>query len=161
MNPTPALRRQLLALLEGGGAHISLDAAVEGFPPELAGRRIARLDHTAWMLAYHLRLAQWDILEFIRNPDHVSPEYPGGYWPGTDGPPRAEDWPATLSAFRRDLHDIQRLVRNPQADFFTPFPHGSGQNLLREVLLVADHNAYHIGQLVDLRMLLGVPARDY
>jgi len=160
-SPIDALRRQLLELLEGGHAHIGLADAVAGFPLELIGRRVPQLDHTAWMLLFHVRLVQLDIVEFIRNPQYVSPEYPGGYWPGRDAPQRPEEWGETLDAWRQDREALTVMVRDPRTDFFTPFPHGSGQNLLREALLVADHDAYHIGQLVDLRMLLGVPVRDY
>ncbi len=161
MKPNEALRRQLLELLEGGGAHIRLEDAAAGFPIERIGERVPHLDHTAWMLVWHVQQVQWDIVEFIRNPAHVSPEYPGGYWPGRDGPGRPVEWKQALDAWRRDREALEAMVRDPQADFYTPFPHGSGQNLLREALLVADHDAYHIGQLVALRQLLSVPVRDY
>ena len=161
MSKDRALRDQLLNLLDSGGAHISFASAIKDFPDDLIGHQIPKLDHTAWQLVYHLRIAQWDILEFIRNPDHVSPVYPHGYWPESDVPLKKKDWYDAISQFSHDLEEIKALVADPEADLFFPFPHGSGQTLLREALLVADHNAYHVGQLVDVRMLLGVPVRDY
>lgn len=161
MRKEKALREHLLYVLDGGGAHISFAAAVKDFPIDLAGKKIPKLEHTAWQLVDHLRIAQWDILEFIKNPDHTSPDYPHGYWPKKNAPADAQAWHDAISAFSNDLEEIKTLVADPEADLLSPFPHGSGQTLLREALLVADHNSYHIGQLVDLRMLLGVPVRDY
>ena len=161
MSDQKKLREHLRSLLGGGGAHIDFDRALEGFPLDLAGKRIPGLDHTAWMLIYHLRIAQWDILEFSINPAHTSPEYPAGYWPGADAPSTGEEWRQTVASFRADLQATMDLVADEGNDLVEPFAHGSGQTLLREALLAADHNAYHIGQLVDIRMLLGVPVRDY
>lgn len=161
MNKENALREQLVYLLDGGGAHISFASAVKGFPIDHIGQRIPKLDHTAWQLVDHLRIAQWDILEFIKNPEHVSPDYPHGYWSKDLAPAAEEAWDQAIADFSNDLEEIKSLVTDPENDLFLPFPHGSGQTLLREALLVADHNSYHIGQLVDLRMLLGVPVRDY
>jgi hypothetical protein len=103
----------------------------------------------------HLRIAQWDILEFSRNPKHVSPKFPEGLWPQGDGPPNSQAWDRSVAAFRADLRAMQELVRDPSTDLFAPLPHGDGQTVLREALLVADHNAYHLGQLVLLRRGLG------
>ena len=150
-----ALRKHLLYLLRGGGAHLSFDDAVAEFPAELRGRRVPRLPYTAWRLVEHLRLAQWDILEFSRNPKHVSPEFPKDYWPPGDTPSNAAAWKRSIAGFRSDLSGMMKLVKDRTNNLFTPFPHGEGQTLLREALLVADHNAYHIGQLVMLRRLLG------
>jgi hypothetical protein len=161
MSNDQTLRDQLLYLLNSGGAHISFASAIKDFPDDLIGQKIPGLDHTAWQLVYHLQIAQWDILEFIKNPGHVSPDYPHGYWPDNDAPSTTAQWHDAISGFTRDLEKIKGLVADPVADLFSPFPHGSGQTLLREVLLLADHNAYHVGQLVDLRMLLGFPVRDY
>jgi hypothetical protein len=152
---TKALREHLLYLLRGGGAHLDFDKAVAGLPPELRGVKPAGLPHSPWRLLEHLRIAQWDILEFSRNPKHTSPEFPKGYWPKGDAPPDAAAWDRSVSAFRTDLAALQALVADPASDLFTPFPHGQGQTLLREALLVADHNAYHLGQLVVVRRLLG------
>jgi hypothetical protein len=107
------------------------------------------------MLLEHLRLAQWDILEFSRNRKHVSPDFPHGYWPVTDAPPSAAAWSASITSFHKDLKSMQNLVANQKTDLYARIPWGSGQTLLREALLMADHNAYHLGQLVDLRRLLG------
>ncbi|HVO37508.1 MAG TPA: DinB family protein [Spirochaetia bacterium] len=150
------LREQLAYSLSGKGAHLSFDKAVKGFPLQLIGTRVANLAHTAWQLVHHLWIAQWDILEFSRNPSHESPEWPRGYWPAEDAPAAEEDWDETVRKFRADLDSMIALVRDPESDLFTPFAHGDGQTLLREAILVIDHNAYHVGQLVDLRRLLGV-----
>jgi hypothetical protein len=152
---TAALRDHLLYLLRGGGAHVDFDAAVADLPPELRGARAAGQPHTPWRLLEHLRIAQWDILEFSRDPRHVSPPFPAGYWPAGDAPPDAGAWDRSVSAFRADLKAMQELVADPATDLFAPIPHGQGQTVLREALLVADHNAYHLGQLVLLRRLLG------
>ena len=150
----PSLRKHLAYLLGDGGAHVDFDTAIARFPAAQRGARIAGAPHTAWQLLEHLRLAQWDILEFSRNPAHVSPEFPDGYWPRTDSPPSARAWNESVRAFRRDLRAIIRLVSDPKTNLFARIPHGDGQTNLREALLVADHNAYHIGQLVLLRKLL-------
>jgi hypothetical protein len=152
---TAALREHLLYLLRGGGAHLDFDAAVADLPPALRGAKVPGLPHTPWRLVEHMRLAQWDILEFSRNPGHVSPAFPEGYWPAGDAPPDEAAWDRSLAAFRADLKAMQDLVADPANDLFTPIPHGQGQTTLREALLVADHNAYHLGQLVVVRRLLG------
>ena len=161
MNQDAKLREQLVFHLSGHGAHIDFDAAVEGLPFALIGKQVPNLAHTAWQLVYHLRIAQWDILEFCRNPEHVSPEYPSGYWPKAPAPESEEQWQGAITSFREDLQAMVGLVKDVSNDLFAPFSHGSGQNLLREAILVVDHNSYHIGQLVDIRMLLGVPVRDW
>ncbi len=160
MGDDAALRRHLLKLLRGGGAHLGFDEAVKNFPPKLRGARPAGLPHSAWMLVEHLRIAQWDILEFSRNPKHVSPKWPEGYWPATDGPPSDAAWEKSVAAFRADLKTMARLVANPKTNLFARIPHGTGQTILREALLVADHNSYHLGQLVTLRRLLGAWPAD-
>ena len=150
------LREHLLYLLNGGGAHARFDDIVKDMPEKLRGVKPDGLPHSAWMLLEHLRLAQWDILEFSRNPKHVSPKWPEGYWPKTEGPPNAAAWSKSIQQFRRDLKAMQKLVANAKADLFAPIPWGEGQTVLREVLLLADHNAYHLGQLLDVRRMLGV-----
>lgn len=151
-----SLRDHLLYLLRGGGAHVDFEKAVADFPAGRRGEKVAGLAHTAWQLLEHLRIAQWDILEFSRNPKHVSPDWPKGYWPATEQPPDERAWERSIQKFRADMKALQKWVSDPTSDLFTPFPHGEGQTLLREALLVADHNAYHLGQLVMLRRLLGV-----
>ena len=150
-----SLREHLIYLLSGGGAHAKFDDVVKGFPSDLRGKKPPNLPHTAWMLLEHMRLAQWDILEFSRNAKYVSPEFPEGYWPKTPAPPSGAAWNQSIQQFRSDLQAMQDLVTNPATDLYTPIPWGDGQAILREALLVADHNAYHLAQIVDVRRLLG------
>jgi hypothetical protein len=150
-----SLRRHLVELLKGGSAHARFDEVIDGIPAKLRGRKPAGMPHSPWMLLEHLRLAQRDILEFSRNPKHVSPDWPQGYWPGTDVSPGAGAWTSSIRAFRQDLKAMQNLVTNPKTDLYARIPWGDGQTILREALLLADHNAYHLAQLVDLRRLLG------
>jgi hypothetical protein len=156
-----AMRKLLVHQLSGHGAHISFAAAVKGFPVELAGKRVPRLEHTAWGLVHHLRIAQWDILEYARGVEHDPLPYPSGYWPKTAGPRDAREWVETVRSFNRDLKAMQGMVLDPQRDLFAPLRADSPWSLLQQATLLIDHNAYHIGQLVDLRMLLGVPVRDW
>jgi hypothetical protein len=150
-----ALRKQVIELLEGGSAHLKFDQAVAGLSPKLRAAKPASAPHSAWQLIEHLRIAQWDILEFSRNPKHVSPEWPKGYWPDTEAPPSAKAWESSIKSFKADLAAMEKLVSDRNTDLFAPIPRGDGQTVLREALLVADHNAYHLGQLVLLRRLLG------
>jgi len=156
-----AMRELLAYQLSGHGAHIPFSAAVKDFPMELAGKRVPRLDHTAWGLVYHLRIAQWDMLEYARGAGHEALPYPSGYWPATAGPQDAQEWDRTVRSFTRDLKSLERLVLDPQRDLYAPLRPDGDWSLLQQATLVIDHNAYHIGQLVDLRMLLGVPVRDW
>jgi hypothetical protein len=149
------LREQLAYLLKGGGAHVHFMDALDDFPAGKYGTFANALPHTAWQLLEHVRLAQWDILEFSRNPKHISPNFPDGYWPKTPMPPNDKAWDESVAAFQHDLQDMVRLVQNPRTDLFTQIPHGQGQTILREALVLADHNSYHLGQLVDLRRALG------
>ncbi len=149
------LREHLLDLLKGGGAHATFDATVKDMPEKLRGVKPTGLPHTAWMLLEHLRLAQWDILEFSRNPKYKAPKWPDDYWPKTEAPPSAFAWNKSTQRFRTDLKAMQSLVANPSTELYARIPWGDGQTILREALLVADHNAYHLGQLVDVRRLLG------
>jgi hypothetical protein len=150
-----SLRQHLLYLLQGGGAHATFGDVIGAIPPKLRGQKPAGLPHSLWMLLEHMRIAQWDILEFSRNPKHVSPKWPEGHWPRTKTPPSAAAWNASIRRFRRDLKAMQDLVKNPKTDLFARIPWGDGQTILREALLVADHNAYHLGQMLDVRRLLG------
>jgi hypothetical protein len=154
------LREHLLNLLAGENAHLNFDRAIEDFPFELCGLKPDGIPYSAWQILEHLRLAQWDILEFSRNPDHVSPAWPEGYWPSSDAPPDKGTWQESVQSFRADRRAMESLVRNPKTDLFAKIPHGDGQTILREALLVADHNAYHIGQLVLVRRLLGAWESD-
>ena len=155
MTSTSDLREHLLWLLRGGYAHIDLDGALAGLPTEMRGARTDAIPHTPWRLLEHMRIAQRDILEFSRRPDHVSPPHPDGYWPAQDGPLDDDEWTSSIAAFDRDAAEFQALVADPDNDLLAPFPWGDGQTLLREALLVADHNAYHVGQLVVVRRALG------
>ena len=157
--PVVALREQLARALAWHDAHAGFDKAVEGIPPELRGRRPDGLPYSPWALLEHLRLAQRDILDFCRNPKYVEPKWPDAYWPPGDAPPAAAAWDESVAAFRRDREGLQRLVADPKVDLFAAIPHGSGQTCLREVLLVIDHNAHHVGQLIVVRRLLGAWAR--
>jgi hypothetical protein len=149
------LRDHLLYLLKGGGAHIGFDDALAEWPLQQTGTKVANFPHTAWMLLEHMRLAQWDILEFTRNPKHVSQAWPEGYWPASEAPADETAWSASVAAFKNDLRTMERLVANNKVDLCARLPWGDGQTVLREALLVADHNAYHLGQLVMLRKSLG------
>ncbi len=150
-----SLRDHLKNLLESGHAHLSFDDAVKRFPPALRGVRPPGSPHSAWELLEHLRLAQWDILEFARDPKHVSPEFPDGYWPSSEAPPTETAWDESVAAFRADFDAFVKLVSDESVDLHARIPHGSGQTVLREVLLAADHNSYHLGQLVMVGRLLG------
>jgi DinB superfamily len=149
------LREHVLYLLNGGGAHARFDDVVKNMPEELRGAKPNGLPHTAWMLLEHLRLAQWDILEFSRKSKYTSPKWPEGYWPKTEVPPSAPAWNKSVQEFRKDLKAMQDLVANPKTNLYARISWGDGQTILREALLLADHNAYHLGQFVDLRRLLG------
>lgn len=149
------LREHLEYLLKGGGAHIHFEDAVNGFPSGKRGVFAKGLPHTGWQLLEHSRIAQWDILEFSRNAKHVSPDFPGGYWPKTPLPPSNDAWEKSWKSFQKDLNEMVALVKNPKMNLYAKIPHGDGQTILREALLLADHNAYHLGQIVDLRRALG------
>ncbi len=149
-----SLRKHLVWLLREGHAHAGFDNAIRGLPAKARGKKARGVPYTAWELLEHMRLGQWDILEFSRDPKHVSPDFPSGYWPRTKAPPPGA-WEKSVRQFRADLKAMERLVANPKTDLFARIPHGQGQTVLREALLVADHNAYHLGQMVMLRKLLG------
>ncbi len=155
MTSTSALRDHLARLLDWQDAHANFDDAVRGLPPELRGVRPPGLAHSAWELLEHLRICQHDILNFCRNPNYRELKFPDDYWPPSPAPPTADAWEASIGAFRQDLAALRQLARDASVDLFAAIPHGSGQTYLRELLLVADHNAYHIGQLVVVRRLLG------
>lgn len=154
-NPDQAIREHVLSLLHGGNAHTTFDDAIAGLPASARGKKVRGLPYTPWMLLEHLRIAQWDILEFSRNPKHESPEWPKGYWPEKPAPPSDAAWTKSVKSFRADLKAMEELVSNPKTDLYAQIPWGQGQTVLREALLAADHNSYHIGQFVLLRRLLG------
>lgn len=150
------LRTHLLRLLDWQDAHVSFDAAVADLPPEARGARAPGLPFSPWMLLEHLRLAQADILDFCRNPEYREMAWPDDYWPAAAEPASDEAWEESIAAFRHDQEALARLTADPATDLFAVIPHGTGQTFLREILLVADHNAYHVGQMVALRRLLGI-----
>ena len=150
------LLRELADLLRGGNAHVGISAALADLPADRRSAAAPGLPHTAWQLLEHIRIAQWDILEFSRNAKHVSPAFPDGYWPRTASPPGEAAWNESVQAVQNDLRAMIELVSDPRAELHAVFPWGDGQTLLREALLLADHNAYHVGQLVDLRRALGI-----
>jgi hypothetical protein len=151
-----SLRKRLVELLKGGEAHLGISDALADFPTEKRGAYANGLEHTAWQLLEHIRLAQWDILEFSRDPKHVSPDFPDGYWPKTAAPPDDAAWTKSVQSVASDLRAMISLLTNSRADLHAALPWGDGQTLLREALLLADHNAYHVGQIVDLRRALGI-----
>jgi hypothetical protein len=155
MQRDKALREHLVELLKGGHAHADFETAIKDMPANLRGETPEGAEHSPWQLLEHMRLAQWDILEFSRNPNHVSPKFPEGYWPRSKTPPNQDAWDKTVEAFRADHKELIKLVENESTDLFAKIPHGEGQTILREVLLAADHNAYHLGAFVLLRRLLG------
>ena len=154
-DPHATLRQHLTALLNGGQAHATFDDAIKNLPADLRGKKPENFPHSPWMILEHLRIAQWDILEFSRDSKHVSPKWPDGYWPISAAPSNAASWTKSVNQFRSDLKEMQELVGNPKTDLFAKIPWGDGQTILREALLVADHNAYHIAQLIDVRRLQG------
>ena len=154
-NRDKALRQHVLELLRGGHAHADFDTAVKNLPAGLRGRRPKGAEHSPWEVLEHLRIAQWDILEFSRDANHQSPAWPSGYWPASAAPLDAKAWDKSVRAFRRDFGRLCALVADESTDLFARIPHGEGQTILREALLVADHNAYHLGELVLVRRLLG------
>ena len=146
------LREHILELLEGKFAHLDLETALSDFPLSKLNTRVAHSPHTAWELLEHIRLAQWDILEFSRDAKHVSPDFPDGYWNKAEASPA--DWKKSVKQVVSDLEAMRELIRDKNVDLFAKIPHGDGQTVLREALLVADHNAYHLGQLMLLRRML-------
>lgn len=155
MEQDKQLREQLVKLLRGGQAFKTRDEILEGISLQEAGRKAYNLPYTIWQLLEHLRIAQWDILEFSRNPQHESPEWPKGYWPTETAPANQAALDDTLNAISGNLEEMIELIQDPANNLFEPFAHGSGQNLLREAMLVAEHNAYHLGEIVVVRRLLG------
>jgi uncharacterized damage-inducible protein DinB len=151
---TIPLRQMLIDAIRGDQAHLDFDSAVKDFPPQARAARRQAWHHTAWQLLEHMRIAQRDILDFSRDPKHESPAWPQGYWPPTEAPPDEKAWDASVRAFRKDAREFDELIQDPTQDLFKPFEHGDGQTLLREALLLATHNSYHLGQLVFLKKML-------
>jgi hypothetical protein len=154
MDNDDSVRKHVLYLLRDGGAHMSFDDFVGSFPADLCNRKIDGLPYTAWQVLEHMRLAQWDILEFSRDASHVSPEFPKGYWPEPEEPGTPALWQKTIDEFQNDLKQMEALVEDPSTDLYAKIPHGDGQTILREALLIADHNAYHLGALAVMARIV-------
>ncbi len=151
---TVSLRKHLENLLRMEGAHIDFQTAVGDFPVALRGVKPLGAPHSAWELLEHMRLAQEDILDFSRNPDYREKKWPDDYWPSAAEPPDEAAWKASVDQFQRDMKEMLKLIADTKLDLLAKIPHGQGQTLLREALLVADHNSYHLGQLMFLRKML-------
>lgn len=149
------LREQLLALLRGGNAHLPFEEAVADFPMGAINTRPPNVPYTPWHLLEHLRLTQWDIVEFIRNPKHISPEWPKGYWPAPSARTDPPGWEKTIADYCADKDALEKMVADPHTDLLAPLPHAPGYTILREILVVSDHNAYHIGEFAILRQVMG------
>ncbi|GAB3807760.1 DinB family protein [Spirosoma humi] len=149
-----AVRKQLISLLTGSNAHQSFDDAVQDLPAELRGVKPDKLPYSIWQLVDHIRIAQWDILEFSRDSSHQSPPWPSGYWPKELAPADEGAWQQALTQIREDRAAFVTLLNDSSRDLYAPFDHGDGQNLLREALLIADHTAYHVGEIIIIRRLL-------
>jgi hypothetical protein len=155
MDHIKSLRQHLIKVLEGSEAHAEFDAAVANMPFALQGKIPKGAEHSPWQELEHLRIAQWDIFEFAVNPQHESPEFPSGYWPGNPEPPDEKAWKKSTQAFLADRKRFAKALADESTDLFAKIPHGDGQTIMRQALTAADHNAYHLGQLVLLRRLLG------
>jgi hypothetical protein len=151
---TVSLRKHLADLLNMAGAHVKFDGALKDFPVELRGAKPKGAPHSAWQLLEHMRLAQEDILDFSRNPGYQEKKFPDDYWPTDEAPPDEKAWEASVRTFKRDLKEMQELIAETKHDLLAKLLHGDGQTLLREALVVADHNSYHLGQLMYLRKML-------
>ncbi|MBC8554772.1 MAG: DinB family protein [Nitrospira sp.] len=155
--PITTIREQLTALLQGGNAHMGFEDAVKSFPTDFVNKKPPHIPYSFWHLLEHIRIAQWDILEFIRDPEHVTPEWPVNFWPPQDKIADEAMWNETLRIIRSDLKSFEDLVNDPETEFFSPIPHALKYNIFRQILLVADHNAYHISELITLRQTMGIP----
>jgi hypothetical protein len=153
MNDT-TLREHLFYLLNGDGAHLEFDQAIQGLPAAARGQRPKGSPHSPWEVLEHLRIAQRDVLESINNPSHTSPDFPTGYWPNSPNPPTKESWERSAAAYRADLKTLNGIATDSSRDLLAPLPSGDGQTVLRKLFMAADHNAYHLGQLLLLRQLL-------
>ncbi len=162
MNEDQVLRQELVALLRGGNAHMSFEDAVAGFPMADINKKVPNASYTVWHLLEHMRIAQWDILDFVTNPDYQPLTFPDDYWPQVDATASPAQWRKTVKGFVADRKAIEALVKEPKTDFFGPLPHAKDYTVFREVLLAADHNAYHVAEVVCLRRVLDMkPIKEY
>jgi uncharacterized damage-inducible protein DinB len=149
------IRAHIVKLLDWDEAHADFDKSVAGLAADLRGRRVQGFAHSPWELVEHIRLAQRDLLDFCRDPGYQAPKWPDDYWPPTPAPPDQKSWDRSLAAFREDCEALKAFAADPAVDLTARIPHGTGQTYLRSILLVADHTAYHLGQLVAVRQQLG------
>lgn len=154
------LQEQLLALLGGRNAHMGFEDAIKDFPEEYINRKASHVSYSFWHLLEHMRIAQWDILEFVRDPDHVTPDWPDNFWPPKNKKADLSQWNKTIEDIRSDLAAVEKIIKDPNTDFFGPIPHAPDYNIFREVLLIADHNAYHVGEFLTLRQVMGIKPPD-
>lgn len=154
MNSDEVVREHLLQLLRGENAHTSLDQAIANFPEESINSKITKIPYSPWQLLEHIRIAQWDILEFIRDPDHASPQWPEGYWPAKDKHVEPSEWFQTIDSLQSDMSALEKIVQESSTDLYADLPHAEGYTILREILLIADHNAYHLGEFGILKELV-------
>lgn len=160
MTTDELLRAQLLALINGAQAHMTFEMIVANLPLAAANTRPPHFNYTPWHLVEHMRLAQYDILEFIVDPDYQSPPWPEGFWPAADQLVDQSGWQRSLAQYNQDLTRVLELIREPRTDFFAPLPHATGYTIFRQILLIADHNAYHLGELITMRQVLNQPPAD-
>lgn len=154
MDQDLVVREQLLALLGGGNAHMDFDSMIEDFPMDRINDMPPNVPYSPWQLLEHMRIAQWDILEFIRDPGHESPDWPRGYWPTPGTTADEGQWHDTIESYKHDRASLVELIEDPESDLYADIPHAEGYTILREILLVADHNAYHIGEFAILRQVM-------
>jgi len=153
MNNSKTVIQEITKLLVGGNAHISLQDALKGLPPELRGAKPAHVPYSIWQLVEHIRIAQWDMLQFSRDANHQELKWPDDYWPKEAAPANEDVWRGSLTQINDDLEEFIELMEH--ADIYQPLQHGQGQSILREALQIADHNAYHVGEIVAVRRVLG------
>lgn len=153
MNEGP-LRKQLIEMLTGEHAHVSLDNALKGMPQKLIGVRPEKIPYSIWQITEHIRITQWDIVEFCKDAKHVSPKWPQGYWPKNEGPEDISEWKESLGTIQREREEMIRMIEDPNKQLLQPFPYGQGQTLLREALLIIAHTSYHTGEIIVVRRLL-------
>jgi hypothetical protein len=162
MDANKVMRKELLALLGGGNAHMDFEDAVSGFPPDKINTLVPGSSYLVWHVLFHMQVVQWDILEFIRNPGHESPDFPDGYWPGKDEPAIPARWDEIVRKYLADRRALEDMVKAPAMDLFSPIPHARDYTVFREILLAADHNAFHMGEIVALRRILNLnPVKEY
>jgi hypothetical protein len=160
MSDESLVRKELVALLAGSNSHMGFEGVIKDFPLQHINSRASGVPYSPWHFLEHMRIAQWDILEFIRNPDHISPDYPEGYRPRAEEKADENRWHKTVRDFRADLHALQDLVTDPAIDLYAPMTHTPKYTILREILVVADHNSYHTGELAMLRQVMDLWPAD-